>query len=371
MRSSETRSLYPLALAAALLVWQAALPLASAGEFDRRFTFEGQELALVNLIGEIQVEQATGGQFEVEVQVRGDDADEKLLDFETDEGRRAVLHIAFPIDEERSYVYPKLGRGASVSFSPPGRDGSGQSDIGLGDILGALIGKGHAIKVRGHGSGLELWADVTVRVPAGAELTVWHGAGEISAAQIQGHLTLRVSGGGITARDIRGNLLADTGSGSVEIEDLEGDLEVDTGSGGVEVLGCRGEVVKIDTGSGRVRTEGIECRDLTIDTGSGRVEALAIGADDIVIDTGSGSVDLVLDRMGKGRFKIDTGSGSIDVQLPEDASARVTADTGSGSISADVEGVQLRKKGRASFTIGNGDARMVLDAGSGSIRIRS
>ncbi len=371
MVSRNVRSLSLAGAAVAALVWQAAAPHAAAGEFERRFTFDSRELAVVNLIGEIQIEPATGSQFEVAVQVRGDDADEKLLDFETDEGRRAVLHIAFPIDEERSYVYPRLGRGSSISFSPPGRDGSARSDVGLGDILGALIGKGHAIKVRGHGSGLELWADVTVMVPAGGTLTVWHGAGDIAAAQIQGDLALRVSSGGINARQVRGDLQADTGSGSVEVEDLEGELEVDTGSGGVDVSGCRGETVKIDTGSGRVRVEGIECRDLAIDTGSGRVEALAIGADDIVIDTGSGSVDLALDRMGGGRFKIDTGSGSIDVRLPEDASARVTADSGSGSISADVEGVRLRKKGRASFTIGNGDARLVLDAGSGSIRIRS
>jgi len=303
--------------------------------------------------------------------VRGKDADENLLKFETDEGRRAKLHIAFPIDEERRYVYPKLGRGSSASFSPPGTDGDGDDEIGIGELLGLLIGKGHNIKVRGSGSGLEMWADVTVKVPAGSELTVRHGAGDIIAQQVQGDLALYVSSGGVTARDSRGNLLADTGSGAVDVENLEGDLVVDTGSGSAKVSGCRGEVVKIDTGSGGVRIEGVECRDLVIDTGSGGVEALAIGADDVLIDTGSGSVDLGLDRMGDGQFKVDTGSGGIDVRLPQDASARITADTGSGTISADLEGMHLRQEDRATFTVGKGDARVILDAGSGSIRIHS
>lgn len=123
---------------------------------------------------------------------------------------------------------------------------------------------------------MELWADVIVRVPRGTALTVRHGVGEITAA------------------------------------DLAADLDLDI---------C----------SGPVRVEGLD-----------------------------------------GDLRIDTGSGGIDLRLPPQASAQLTAETGSGTIHVDLPGVRLRwqERNEVAFHIGAGGARVVLDAGSGSIRIR-
>jgi DUF4097 and DUF4098 domain-containing protein YvlB len=82
-------------------------------------------------------------------------------------------------------------------------------------------------------------------------------------------------------------------------------------------------------------------------------------------------VTVALTRMGKGSFVIDTGSGSIDLQVPPDASADIRADTGSGGISLDLAQAKLRRHGRdeVAVTLGAGEARVTLDAGSGSIHI--
>ena len=109
-----------------------------------------------------------------------------------------------------------------------------------------------------------------------------------------------------------------------------------------------------------------------MDTGSGRVRALAIRADAALIDTGSGEVELRLDRMGEGEFQVDTGSGRVILALPADASADVSADTGSGGIHLDFDApVQILHKDddEIRFRVGGGAARVVLDTGSGSIRI--
>ena len=109
--------------------------------------------------------------------------------------------------------------------------------------------------VKGRGNGLEVWADVTVGVPRGRELEVQHGVGRISAV------------------DVKADLVLDSHAGPIEVTSVEGDVLCDTGSGSVKAHGVRG---------------------------------------DLTADTGSGSVELVLDRMGDGKFVIDTGSGVDD-----------------------------------------------------------
>jgi DUF4097 and DUF4098 domain-containing protein YvlB len=115
----------------------------------------------------------------------------------------------------------------------------------------------------------------------------------------------------------------------------------------------------------------VDCQYMLIDTGSGAVEASQVSADKAKIDTGSGSVFLHLERMGTGRFVIDTGSGSIELILPADASAEITADTGSGTVRNKVEGanVSVAARDELKMTIGDGEARVILDAGSGSITV--
>lgn len=346
-----------------------------AQEFEETFRFDAESLSVANLIGAVTVEGHDGSGFEVLVEVRGSDAAADRVEFETDDGRRARLTVHFP-DEDR-FVYPELGRGR-VRMD---RDGGG----GGWSLFG-----GDRLEVRGRGDGTEMWADVTIRVPREAGLSVRNGVGVVRASEVVARLDLATRSGEILARGVEGDLEVDTGSGHVEVTGVSGDLyvdtgsgnvdardidgrsvEIDTGSGGVTLLGARGERLLIDTGSGSVETDRSSFFEVTIDTGSGSVECTALEADELVVDTGSGSVQVDLARMGDGDFEIDTGSGSIRLLLPATASAHVWAETSSGGVDLDIAEALVRSKerDRIEFEIGGGAARVHLDTGSGGIRI--
>lgn len=335
---------------------------ALAGALNEEFTISADHLLLANLVGEIRVEAASGNEFEIEVHWRGDDATEDLVSIEREEGREARVTLMFPLDESRHYVYPEMGRRSKTTFSPSG---------GRHGVWGALmdIGRGGKIHVSGRGRGLELWADVLLRVPTEKSAEIYHGVGKITAENVRGNLMLDTASGPIVAREITGHLEIDTGSGKVVATEIQGNLNIDTGSGSVDLGNCKGDEIVVDTGSGGVDAEEIECTEFDVDTGSGGVRCYDLACDDMKIDTGSGSVEIEFVRMGKGVFEIDTGSGSIEIDLPKDASARVDADTGNGSVYVDIDGDRFREKDDVRFKIGDGDARLVLDTGSGSIRI--
>lgn len=370
----------------AVALWGLAV---QAAEFERTFSYPADRLTVTTLVGEVRVEKGTGSEIQVTVHVRGQDADEKWIRFDSDTGSSPRLTIQFPLDEHRKYVYPGLGRSSRTSFTP--RDGRHSGDNWLEDLLDRS--SGDRIEVRGQpwSDALELWTEVVVRVPDSRDATVNLGAGRIEALDVQADLELRSRSGPVKAAGITGDLVADTGSGAVRVERVRGEVLIDTGSGGVElheVSGARS--VHVDTGSGSVDVSGIEAGDLLIDTGSGGVDLADIDVKSLVVDTGSGGVDgeeiatdearidtgsggvaLDLVRMGHGPYDIDTGSGGIRLGLPEEISAEFDAETGSGSIVADIDGVSLGRRNRheARFTVGGGDAQVTLSTGSGSIRL--
>lgn len=371
---------FQLGLLATAALLALTLTRPASAEYDQSFRFDAESLRVGSLIGAVTVEGHSGSEFLVDIQVRGEDAEAGVLEFDAREGRSAQLMVRFP-DGERRYVYPELGRGSRSTFSP-NRNGSWWSE---------LIGS-DKIEVRGSGNGLELWADITVKVPQGGELIFGNGAGRITASNVDGDLELLTRVGSIEATAIDGSLLADTGSGHVEIDGVRGILLVDTGSGHVDATDVEGDKITIDTGSGHVNLrrakapevmvdtgsgnveiEGLVSSEVVVDTGSGGVDASDIEADRVEVDTGSGSVTIDLTRMGSGNFVVDTGSGSITFVMPENASAHVEAETGSGGIDVRVADAQMirDKRDHVEFEVGDGQASVQLDTGSGRIRVAS
>lgn len=375
-----SRSVLRAASLFALLILVFASPAARA-DYEESFTYSSGSLKLTNLVGAIEIEGHSGKEFVVEVTVAGADAEAGIIDFRSTQGDRAELVIGFPTDDERTYIYPELGRRSRTSFNP------GRGDHGIWDVFGR-----DKIEVRGSGRGMELWADVRILVPAGSELIVFNGVGEMEATNLKSHLEMNVRSGAAYARGVEGDVAIDTGSGNVEVEDVQGDLMVDTGSGHVEVITLRGQRasvdtgsghvvmreidvprISVDTGSGHVEMDGIACDELEIDTGSGHVELGDLAARSTSVDTGSGRVRVELTEMGDGEFDVDTGSGSITFLMPENASARVEAETNSGGIDVDVAGadIERQKRDHVRLTVGSGAADVRLEAGSGGIRIAS
>lgn len=362
----KPRAHRPIACLTAGLVLLLAAATALGSEFEKTFTFDSDDLEVVAMIGSVEVVAADGKDFTVTVRVRGTDADPALITFVEEPGRDGKLAIVFPLKEHSRYVYPELGNSSSTIHF---RDENVEESSWLKKVFAGMSGQ--KVTVSGKGRGLEMWADVTIAVPGGAGLRVRHGVGAVRADKVAGDLDLDTHSGAIAVAGLTGNLRADTGSGAVTASAVNGNVSIDTGSGSVEVEDIAADKVHVDTGSGSVRIENVSCEDLLVDTGSGGVRARGVAADQAKIDTGSGSVKLQLDRMGGGRFVIDTGSGGIELELPDGASARISADTGSGSVKADVAGATIEHKdqGELQMTVGDGKARVTLDAGSGSITI--
>ncbi len=354
-------------LMAGLLVALSMTPLPAQAEFERTVTLQGKALVLADLIGQVRVEGYDGAGFQAVINVRGEDAREDRIAIETREGDHAQLTIRFP-NHEHHYIYPPAGHGAHASFSASELEGGRSGTFSWHQFFHSLRDR---VEVSGSGRGLELWADVVLRVPRGASTEVRVGFGEIAASAIEGDLYLDTSAGPVTARGVKGALIADTGNGCVSVADIEGNLTIDTGSGVVVMNDCRGEEIRVDTGSGMVEASRITTRSLYIDTGSGMVQAHAVAANEATIDTGSGGIELALDRMGDGKYDLDTGSGAIQLALPPDASARIEADSGSGGVVANLAGARRYEsdEDELKFTVGAGDARVVLDTGSGSITV--
>lgn len=362
-RHADARRLCAAAAGLALLV---AAGTTAAAEFARSFTFSADELAIDDMIGTVTVVAAAGDAFEVTVTVRGDAAAEDLVEFVSEEGRTAGLAVLFPLGEHSRYVYPPLGDDrATLHYR---REDPHESSwlkkifAGMGD---------EKVTVSGEGRGLQLWADVTVAMPAEASLRVRHGVGEITAREFRGDLDLDTHAGVVAVSEGAGDLRLDTGSGSVSVTSVRGEVVVDTGSGAVTLGDLEGKRIHVDTGSGGVEATGLTCAELLIDTGSGGVVARGITADEVEVDTGSGNVVLACARLNSGRVVVDTGSGGIRLELPPDASARISADTGSGSLEVAITGATVLREERdeVSLQVGDGDARVTLDAGSGSITI--
>lgn len=363
-----------------------ATAAAPAPPAAQEWTLEADRVLVTNLVGRVTLGYTTGDRILVRGQLRG--ADSEKLRFSVDEGADAEFHVLYPLADHRKYVYPELGRGHRTQigeWKPRSRAS------GIKELLRFLTGRSIQVRGRPWSDAIEAWADLEILLPDGKHAEVKLGVGPIEAAGVRAPLSLDTRSGPVTVRDItgdiridtgsgrvaaqtvRGDLSVDTGSGSVEVEDVEGgDVVLDTGSGGVDAREVRAGRLEIDTGSGSVDASRVQARELVIDTGSGSVRASEIRAESAEIDTGSGSVTLDLAGMGPGRYLVDTGSGGVTLAMPRDASARIRASTGSGGIHVEIPAAQLFKVSRreVSLQLGDGRAEVVIDTGSGGVRIR-
>ncbi|GJG87175.1 hypothetical protein tb265_23560 [Gemmatimonadetes bacterium T265] len=349
-----------VALAAAALA-AASLPAALGAQAAERYTLRGDDVAVYDPAGRVQLVAGSGGDVVVEVTRRGRDAGR--LRVLTGEVRgHDALRVVAPAGD---LVYPDLGRGSNVTFRVRSDGTFGGNDGGFFASL-----RSDRLTIRGDGGGVEAWAEVTVYVPTGRRVAVHVGAGAAEARNVDGDLTLDVHAAQVSTEGTRGRLVVDAGSGQVRVRDAQGrEVNLDTGSGGVEARGIRADRLRVDAGSGSVQGGDVEASDVNLDTGSGGMRLDKVRARTIKLDAGSGSVDLELVGDVE-RANIDTGSGGITLRLPPTLGATLDIDAGSGGIHTDVP-VQVTRSesGHLTGRVGDGRGRIVIDAGSGGVRI--
>ena len=346
----------PASSVRALTVLMLAAAIPAAAQEPSRYTLSGSSVAIFNLAGTVRAVPANGKDVVVTVERGGPDAAQLRVETGAIRGSE-TLRVIYPEDR---IIYRGRGNG---SWNTELRvDDDGTFFDGRGD-------GGRRVRISSRGSGTEAHANLSVAVPAGQRISLHLAAGDVNVTNVNGDILVDVASADVTTSGTRGALRLDTGSGEVSVTDAEGDVDLDSGSGASTLSGVRGRLLNIDSGSGSVTARDLTVEELRVDAGSGEVTLERVGAPDIRLDLGSGSTDIALTSDVRSLI-VDSGSGSVTLRVPEGLGAQVEVDAGSGGLDLQVP-VTTRRISRDAFsgTIGDGEGRITIDAGSGRVRI--
>jgi DUF4097 and DUF4098 domain-containing protein YvlB len=176
--------------------------------------------------------------------------------------------------------------------------------------------------------------DVTVRVPAGAELEVRAASADVGVEVDLGSLEAGLASGDLRAQRIEGNAAVESASGDVELGEVGGHLAVSTASGDLRLGETRGHAA-LNTASGEVRL-GSVLGHLEVSTQSGDLEVERYAGDDLECSSTSGDVRIGLPPGRALDVDLNTISGEIrsdfSAEGGDGATARLRVKTISGDI---------------------------------------
>lgn len=168
--------------------------------------------------------------------------------------------------------------------------------------------------------------------------------GSVSAATVQGDVTLRGGDGVISLKSV---------DGSVTVQDATGRIEVNGVNKGLVLRNVNGDIAA-ETVNGSIELTGIESSDVEAETVNGGV-------------TYDGTI------RDRGRYRFGSHSGSVVVSIPERTNATVAAVTYQGTFSSRFTlpnvGPEPSPGPRrsANFAFGSGSARIEAESFQGSI----
>jgi len=353
MRSITSRIVTLSAITGIVLI---ASPLV-AGAQGERFSISGRDVGIYNLVGSIKAVSGSGSEVIVTVAKSGKDAGQLRVEQGVINGRQ-TLRVIYParritfVDDDR-----RSGDRTTLRVADDGTFDNNDDE-------------GSRVEISDRSGGLEARADLTVSIPAGKEISLRLGAGEVSVANVNGDISVGVAAARVTTRGTRGSLSLDTGSGEVSVTDAQGDLSLDTGSGGITLAQIRGDRLAVDAGSGRLSATDVNATTIDLDLGSGGATLKNVTATELKLDCGSGSTEIDLASDVR-RLDIDAGSGGVTVWIPATLGAKVDIEAGSGGIDLGVPVTVTRwDRDHVIGTIGDGQGTIRIDAGSGGVRLK-
>lgn len=369
VRSAALRGLVAVAAlaAAALPATAAAEATGSTVELTHTITAApGQEVRIGNLAGRVELVPVASGSVRVlaTVHAGGRDAGEtqQLLDgtrfaLEKDKKGRAIWVLTYPVGRYDEFRYP-----AAFHEVEPGILASLAKHFGESQVTY----RGHKVAVTARPSAPELWADLRVEVPRGANVAMVNAVGHVAGGALEADVLVDTGSGDVTIDAVTGRLSIDTGSGDVVVSKLRGDGTIDTGSGDVQVGAVEAGKLAIDTGSGDVEVRDGRVGELVADTGSGSIEVHGVELGRFSGDTGSGDVVVESSLAGTRELLVDTGSGDVRILAGPDAGFELAADQGSGDLSVGYGDAQLRYDGHEAVGATRGDRATKIRVSTGS-----
>lgn len=123
-------------------------------------------------------------------------------------------------------------------------------------------------------------ADVRAWVPAGAEVEIRHGTGDVDVRAV-GPAVIATRGGDVRVAQVVGSVVVQAGPGSLYVREVVGDVQAMHGPGALFIEGVMGGV-RLRDGSGGIHLRDIEGDVVIEDDGSGAIDARDLGGELIV-----------------------------------------------------------------------------------------
>jgi DUF4097 and DUF4098 domain-containing protein YvlB len=231
----------------------------------------------------------------------------------------------------------------------------------LGDDVEELIlerdGDHILVKVkvpRKHGRDID--ADIVVQVPQDSSIEVSGVSADIAVAGVNGDQALQTVSGDVEASGISGDLEAASVSGDVEVQGTGANAETSaaTVSGDVFVSGL----------SGNLEAESVS-GDVIVEDGA---------FDRIYFETVNGDLRFAAELRDGGKLAAESVNGDVDIVFDGEVSAGFDLETFNGDID-NCFGPKPQRTSRyapgleLSFTVGDGDGRVVIETLNGDISI--
>ncbi len=188
------------------------------------------------------------------------------------------------------------------------------------------------------------------------------------------HVILRSSSGDLNVTGTGGSVEARSSSGDVTVSGAGDRVEVSSLSGSVTVRSMTGEVDASSLG-GDVYLRDVKARRIRGESTSGDVELTNVTSADIDASSVSGDILFTGPIDPRGTYSFASHAGDVTLTVPAGISARIGVETFNGELDSDFpitlqSGSDRRTIERMEFSIGAGDARVIVESFSGDINIR-
>lgn len=196
--------------------------------------------------------------------------------------------------------------------------------------------------------------DLTIRLPAGVELSVETVSASISVTGVTGILDLETVSGSIDVSSKPAELDVETVSGNISVASAPPETDVSSVSGLIEIRAAGG-AIDVENVSGEIMIYGGVIDDGDLETVSGDITCHAAPGpgQDLDIETTDGTVTLVVDPSLVASFELSTFSGTIENQIGPEPKRT----------SKYTPGTELK------FNTGTGGPNISIDSFSGSIKL--
>lgn len=193
--------------------------------------------------------------------------------------------------------------------------------------------------------------DFEVTLPRAWGITIDAVYAEANVQDVDGPISIENVQGDLVVRGGRGSARLESVEGEILVENFRGRVIAETVNKGIRMAGITGDV-RAESVNGPITLERVDGASVSVESVNGNLQF------DGAIRTG-------------GRYRLATHNGSVRVQVPAGTDATVSVATHSGNVETDFP-VQLRdmaSRGRLTFVLGNGSARLDLESFGGTIRL--